>query len=341
MRPEVVALLREAGVASAEIPWERIVLTSSRGSLIDATLPEYADPAERGFQFLVLSPSGAPTHHCKCCQARPEGGFHRRAEVLALLERDPRARPHLTRATTVRNERIELHITEYIDAPPLDRLVGRLGMDRAWPRLARVLDAAAALSWSFMEAQGKSAVERVSLPDIAAASLDEAADLGVPSATLASLRGGLAEAGRVPRVPQHGDLWPANILVSPDGEVRLLDLDRFGLIDAPLYDVFHLLRTLGDLTPPRGTATWLEGVLGSGPSGARARGIVAREARRWGLDPSSVGGSLLFYLLHVAVRLHRRGGWTRFLAELPAARARLERLGSVEALGAALTRTDA
>src|SRR5881397_3247923 len=44
------------------------------------------------------------------------------------------------------------------------------------------------------------------------------------------------------RSPQHGDLWPSNVVHS-GGSWWLLDFEVFGEVQVPLYDVCHFVRT--------------------------------------------------------------------------------------------------
>jgi Ser/Thr protein kinase RdoA (MazF antagonist) len=49
--------------------------------------------------------------------------------------------------------------------------------------------------------------------------------------------------GGMPAIPQHGDLYPGNLLVK-GGEWHVVDWEGFGLTDLPAYDLYTLLVSL-------------------------------------------------------------------------------------------------
>lgn len=344
MRTEISTLLREAGVGPHDGPsWERLVVMHSSGSLINPTWKVDDHLSERGFHFLVLSPSGVPTHYCKCSPALPNGRPHRQVEVLAMLAADPDARAYVSHGTTsVRNGRIEIFVAPYFQGRPLDRVLTEEPAERRWKLVERTLDVVACLSNAFARAKTAAGEAPAPVyPDRSIAQVMEDLDqMGVACALLAELHEELRAAGAMRGVPQHGDFWAANILCSDEGKLCVIDLNHVGTVAVPLYDVLHCLRTLADGRPFRGTRLWTERVLGGDDVGRESRRILAHERERWSLDPAQVGACFVFFVLMAAVRTRRRGGaeeyWGRFRDEIPATAAVLDDVGSLEALGAAL-----
>lgn len=55
---------------------------------------------------------------------------------------------------------------------------------------------------------------------------------------------------RYPSLPQHGDLYGDNIIISAGGQVGIVDWEYFGSVDLPYYDVIQLLFSFGSATTP-------------------------------------------------------------------------------------------
>jgi predicted trehalose synthase len=145
----------------------------------------------------------------------------------------------------------------------------------------------------------------------------------IPSSLLAPeqaavLRATVAAAGRLRRVPQHGDLWPMNVL-RYDGRWLLLDFEIFGRIQVPLYDAFHLVRscwamrqgwlqrTVHRLRSPTTSTTapnWVACLRSSASDPYRQTLAWARA--RHGLTNTDAVGALAFYMVDVAARIYLR-----------------------------------
>src|SRR5207253_6463326 len=67
--------------------------------------------------------------------------------------------------------------------------------------------------------------------------------VGLPNESLHLLATAADAAPAVLMRPQHGDLWPANLIQRDDGGWWVLDFEMYGRIRVPLHDVFHLVRT--------------------------------------------------------------------------------------------------
>src|SRR5439155_45094 len=112
----------------------------------------------------------------------------------------------------------------------------------------------------------------------------------------------------LPRLLQHGDLWPANILWH-QGSWRLLDFESFGRVQVPLYDVHHFVRTCGSLRRPRSEATggWLDRLASRDREAALCRETIRREAGELGLNAAQALGVLLYYLVDITAQFRLRG----------------------------------
>jgi hypothetical protein len=203
-------------------------------------------------------------------------------------------------------------------------------------------DAAAVLAQAALQqpAAFPSAFEDSALLDRAQIALQNLGRLNVSTDVQAVLRMGLQDAGIVRAVPQHGDFWPENVLRTETGGWCILDLDGFGDVTVPLYDVLHFIRTSEDARPAGLQGRWIDVALGDSTAGIHARRAIAGEQARWNLTPRAVGGCALFYLMHIAYHISSRGApefvWGRFRDEIGAAVRLLEQAGSIDQFGASL-----
>jgi Phosphotransferase enzyme family len=120
----------------------------------------------------------------------------------------------------------------------------------------------------------------------------------------------LARGGAVSARPQHGDLWPPNVLVDR-ASWYILDLELFGRVQMPLYDLFHMLHICSNVrrpdTPDR---RWVERLVAGDQGEAGARDLVRRTAERQALSASTVFATLAYYLVDATARVRARGAWT-------------------------------
>jgi Ser/Thr protein kinase RdoA (MazF antagonist) len=95
----------------------------------------------------------------------------------------------------------------------------------------------------------------------------------------------LERAGRnwfegIPAIPQHGDLYPGNLVVHGD-RWRVVDWESFGATDLPAYDLYTLLLSLLWEGGNR-SAEWAPALTGQIPA------VVAAYARRIGLQAADM-----------------------------------------------------
>jgi len=146
------------------------------------------------------------------------------------------------------------------------------------------------------------------LHEVAAPCLTELASAGMGEDQQRVLDAAIRRAGTLPRLLQHGDLWPANIL-GHGGAWRLLDFESFGRVQVPLYDVHHFVRTCGSLRRPRSEATggWLDRLASRDREAALCRETIRREAGELGLNAAQALGVLLYYLVDITAQFRLRG----------------------------------
>jgi hypothetical protein len=117
--------------------------------------------------------------------------------------------------------------------------------------------------------------------------------------------------------PQHGDMWPANIVKTRRGW-QILDFEDYGLIQVPLFDAIHFARSA---PMPRNGATWFDVMCAPDTEWSTATRLVLRAAaQRRGLERDVVTGTLIYYLVSMTARLHERDNpravWGGLLSEV-------------------------
>jgi len=313
------ALLEQAGFDTSERSfWQRVVIVHNAGMLPAERLDEDDVMATRGFNALVLDRRGVPTHFCKC--RPPTKAWIRQTDLYARMSMVPALRRVIPRARDVSSRDLHMSITTYVP--------GRLLASRVWWMPPVTLGVTLREILGQMETISKHAAAidpdeplreaHVDLEARAAWAFD-----AIPPSLLAPqkasvLRTTVAAAGRIRRVPQHGDLWPMNVL-RYDGRWLLLDFEIFGRIQVPLYDAFHLVRNCWAMR--RGwlsrTVQWLRNPIAGRPapnwiawlhssSADPYRQTLAWARARHRLTNTEAVGALAFYLVDVAARMYRR-----------------------------------
>ncbi len=319
MNPELRALLGRLALPGAGEPdlWRRTVMLKNYGS-IPMGPGQTADSATLGFLLLFLDEHGKPAHYAKC---RPleDDGFRRECRVIDGLHEDPVVGEYVLQARTGRSVHLRAHVSRHLEVPRLDRQMQDRTPER-WKRTTRqVVGAASAVCVRAGEVLPDLA------PDEATLLLDEEGrsrmpallEAGVDREVLDRLVDELAGV-TVPPVTQHGDLWPGNVFWRSDGTGRLVDLERLGVVEVPLFDAFHMLWSSARIRGDAGGGPWIP-FHEPGPTRRRdswreaAREVVWAEAERLPLDREQVGGALVFAVLEMAAHRCRAGApdWFR------------------------------
>ncbi len=303
MNRELCALLTEAGLATGA--WSDIILLHNVAALPTPETPRGDYIWNRGFNLLVLDAHGRPAHYCKCRRPDDEALAHE-TRVREVLARDPALAAIVPSTRGVASGAIQIQVSRHVPGESFSRAVALLST-RRWERaVGEILAAVERVTARAAELMPQLAAPAggVALADEAAWALEHLGNAGVPPEAVGRLARVLEQAGRAPGFPQHGDLWPGNI-VRYGGSWWLLDFEMFGRIRIPLYDAFHLVRTSWHLRP--GGALPLLALLRDRVAGPSSRSVLSAAARRAGLSRAQLGGAFVAYLVDIAARLHRRG----------------------------------
>lgn len=175
--------------------------------------------------------------------------------------------------------------------------------------LSDILNAASTLSRhaASLEAQLLDGDPTCDLLAAAKWALDALLDAGISPELVCGLEAALAHAGTVPRMLQHGDLWPRNVLRCDD-HWWILDFELYGRVQIPMYDALHLVRTTWDARPAsrESRRAWLDYLMGNGAESRVYRETAVHAARAAALTPAQAGGTLVYYVVDIAARLYLR-----------------------------------
>lgn len=321
MSAAFASLLERAGFDTSEPEfWQRVVLVHNWGMVPAARLDHSDATVSRGFNALVLDRRGVPTHFCKC--RPPTREWIRQTNLSERISMVPALRQMVPRAWSVSSPHLHLSIAAYVPGRLLASSVPWMRASALGATMREILEGMEVISRH--AAMLESDVTRSQTPvDLRA---EAAWAFGtVPASLLAPrqasvIRDAIAAAGTVPRVLQHGDLWPMNIL-RYDGHWWLVDFEIFGRIQVPLYDVFHLARSCWALRQgrwphairrarralslPDAQESWI-GCLRSSGGVHPYPGTLAWAQSRYGLTRSQAVGTLAYYLIDVIARMYRR-----------------------------------
>ena len=312
MNPKLRQLLAACSVEGdlvRPIRWSEALILQNYGAIPPAVGKHGFYVWNRGFNLLLLGRRGEPRYFCKCRPAADQN-LGRETAVLRALNRDPELSGVAPRTRGARSEELQLQVSEFVPGRPYAFSVPRLG-ESQWAAsmrdiltvARRVSTRAAALLPDFLAGPGP-----VVLHEVAAPCLTELASAGLGEDQLRALDAAIRRAGTLPRLLQHGDLWPANILWH-QGSWRLLDFESFGRVQVPLYDVHHFVRTCASLRGPRpGTkGGWLDCLVSRDREATLCRETIRHEAREFGLTAAQTLGVLLYYLVDMAAQFRLRG----------------------------------
>src|SRR6266513_549367 len=264
VNPKLSQLLAACSVEGdlvGPIRWSEAVILQNYGAIPPAVGKRGFYVWNRGFNLLLLGRGGVPLYFCKCRPAA-DHNLGRETAVLKALNRDLELSSVAPWTRGARSGELQLQVSEFVPGDPYALDVPGLG-ERQWAAsmrdiltvARRVSIRAAALLPDFL-----AGTDPVVLHEVAAPSLAELGSAGLGEDQLRALDAAIRRAGTLPRLLQHGDLWPPNILWH-QGSWRLLDFESFGRVQVPLYDVHHFVRTCWSLRRRRFEATtggWLD-----------------------------------------------------------------------------------
>lgn len=309
-------LLAAAGLSvgdEAFPDWSRIILLQNLAGV--PTKRHLADTymGSLGFNFLVLGSDGRPSHFCKC---RPVANARLRheLEVLTTLGADRRTREAVPRTWGVQSDELRLLVSEYIRGTPFDRSVVSLSASRWVDSMTEILGVESRVATTVGHVLPDLIDGRVSMHEAAGPSLEYLESTGlIEPGALTALEDALRLGGCIHAQPQHGDLWPQNV-VGWRGSWWLLDFEAFGHVIVPLYDAWHLVRKCSDLrrhwAGKYGTAPelWIDRLIGDGEEAEASWHTISVAAREHRLTSNQIVGGLVYYVSHIATEFHKRGG---------------------------------
>ncbi len=265
---------------------------------------------EPGFNA-VLAERGRPIYFCKCRPAGDPALTHEGA-IGEILMRHPAMAAHVAPTRLERGDVMDVLVVQRLLGRPYHEVLVKEG-DTMWPtsvdRVVGLVEQMAAHVGAALPALRGPATLR--LAEEGRWALDALADRGLAAQRVKSLAMALERGGQVAAELQHGDLWPPNVLVNGTSWY-VLDLELFGRIRVPLYDLLHMLHICSEVRHTRTSSRqqWIERVVRNDPTESRALDLVRRTAHRHQLAASSTFAALVYYAVDMAARVKARGAWT-------------------------------
>ncbi|MFH1765282.1 MAG: phosphotransferase [Gemmatimonadota bacterium] len=285
--------------------WTDLIVVRNVGPVLSARPLSGDGVSTRGFNAILLSPRGTPSHYLKVRSAGNEA-FLREATVHTALGRHPDARSMVTRARTFLHGPMRILASEFLHGDRMDVVLAKGKGKGVWSETVGKVIAASQPFWG---ALGQVLEKSGEIP-AGSATLGEATrefatlrESGLSDGTVRTLSDRLREVW-LPPVPQHGDFWPRNLFRVGEGW-RILDFETCGSVDLPLFDIFHLIRGSVYAAGGGGAGTWLESWAAVGREADALRESVKPHAD--GLDQDQIEAALVGYLTLFSARLIRRG----------------------------------
>jgi hypothetical protein len=301
-----------------------LVVVHNTGAIPPVRSAANATAGQPGFNVLVAE-RGRPIYFCKC---RPAGdpALAHEAAVGEILSREPATAAHVPAFHFERGGVMDILVVRRLPGRPYHELLVKQS-DREWLSsvelvIGLVEGMATYVTAAIPALRGPDALRVAEEGRWALAALQ--AEQGLVARRADALALALAGGDEVTPRLQHGDLWPPNVLV--DGRsVYILDLDLFGRVRVPLYDLFHMLCICSEVRRPE-TADrrpWAQRLVDGDPSEAGARDLIRRAASRHGLSSSATFAAFVYYVVDITARVKARGAWTADWREYLAQAARL------------------
>lgn len=296
--------------------WDHIIMVRSIGRVGAGQGTGTPVEEDRGFHVVTLDREGLPALYWKFRSLPGGEDQHREVRLIDQFRTDPRTAPLLLRTWSGTHQGVQVQAAEVVPWPRMDEVLR--SRDRAAARRAvRVaVEAAEKLTRVAVELSGEASRTGVRLVPAEWPSRADWQAIGLEEDRVASLKALLHQAGSVPCEPQHGDYWPSNVFVGPAGECRVLDLDEFGRVAAPGYDLLHLCRTSSDLTRGGRSASWLKRLRRPCALESEMQRVLRETLGGKGFSPFTTEALICFYLLDILFRTFRRGGPEEFWGKL-------------------------
>jgi hypothetical protein len=291
--------------------WHRTLVFKNVGGIPAINRPRGDFPWNRGFDLFCLDEAGRPTHICKCREASNEIA-RGETELLEKICGEPDLAGLVPATRGVAEGGMQIQVSAYLAHRPYASVVARMSEEELLGSIGTILGGAQRIS---ARANALRPVLARGGPTLAldceaAESLAYLRSHQLLSETVCTrLAELLAACGRMPRQPQHGDLWPGNVLEIA-GTYRIIDFETYGRVQVPLFDAFHLLRSARDIRPGAQAdlqqRTWLDRLSGDASFGKAIKTIIPPLARQQGLSNDQTFGAFLFYVMDIAAWFHQR-----------------------------------
>jgi len=306
MNREFLQLLREAGIPEGT-DWRDVLLTQNYAPIpaLAGTTARYG--RERGFNMVVRT-RGVPTFFCKC-RPREDRVLKWETTIRTCLAGTRDGGLSVPQARVVLSSRMALQVGPYLAGVRYGRVVERQSTMEYLDTMRILLEGLAVLvTLARANITGMGGPEeRIVLREAADESLADISGMAAFEPGLrAALDAAVSEGGVVPSVPQHGDYWCQNVLLT-DRHVWAIDFDIYGEVRVPLYDDLAMLYTTIGLRRA-GAGDVLERLMADEPEALACRRLLGERSRAMGLADDQVDGALVYYLAHMASTVSRRGG---------------------------------
>jgi hypothetical protein len=239
--------------------------------------------------------------YCKC---RPRSDERLRYEnaVVDALSNDPSLARIIPRTRGAEEGEFRTQVSEYVPGVRFESMLRRMSPATWKTSTLDILTAAclvadrARATVPFLQRPA----DRISPLDAASEALEQLASWETDPATLRVLETALRRAPPLPRSPQHGDLWPANVL-RYEKAWWILDFEVFGKVEIPMYDVYHLVRTaMASRESKEGAIPWVDRMARQDAAAHHCRDVIQRMVGHYDISREQAIAAAVFYFVHIA-----------------------------------------